>query len=58
MKSLSKNQCISLQKMFQASILLSDHVGFMLEKGTRGSEKETIRIRGMRKRRSGGGDKG
>lgn len=44
--------------MFQASILLSDHVGFMLEKGTRGSEEETIRIRGMRKRGSGGGDKG
>lgn len=61
MKSLSKNQCISLQKkkkMFQASTLLSDHVGFMLNKGTRGSGEETVRIRRMRKRRSGGGDLG
>lgn len=59
MKSLSKDQCISLQKkMFQASTLLSDLDGFMLKKGTRGNGEETIRIRRMRKRRSGGGDQG
>lgn len=44
--------------MFQASTLISDHVGFMLKKGPRGSGEETVRIRRMRKRRSGGGDLG